>query len=355
MSPNQTPKTRKGKGKGKGNGTRPQTLPVAVISSSRSKNPQTTSYSKGRSFRVADSELICLVPGVVATSLSAGLSAYLLNPGLTNVFPWLAPIAGNFASYRFHKLIFKYEPACASTRSGLLAFAFDPDPSNPLPSTLSALYAFRHRTSGSVFATHALDIGRRVSAGPVKKLVRTTATPVTNSVLSLYDLGTLYVYCGNADSTATLGTLTVSYDIEFFDPQAVESPSTIDRFVGNNGINNQFPLGLTPSVFGNSPVTYNPVSSASTFYFNATGNFLFVFQWIGTGGLTTNFVFTASTSVVLISQQASAFSTTYITVVMTCTSTQNTGFVTLTTAVQPTSTTSGTIYIVGSNAANVIL
>lgn len=40
-------------------------------------------------------------------------STWQLNPGQKSLFPWLAGIASNFESYKFHGLVFEYKSMSA--------------------------------------------------------------------------------------------------------------------------------------------------------------------------------------------------------------------------------------------------
>lgn len=81
------------------------------------------------------------VSNVFATGNASNVSTFAqqsfpLNPGLAQVFPWLAQIASSFQLYDWEGLIFTYKPLQGEGGSNILgkvvmATSYDPDASNP--------------------------------------------------------------------------------------------------------------------------------------------------------------------------------------------------------------------------------
>lgn len=214
-----------------------------------------------------------MVPMISSSTFSLGLFSVALNPGLFASFPWLSPIAQNFQSYRFTSLSFTYVPTCGTTTTGLLMMAFDPDPSNPSPNSLPAMYSYRVRVASQPWARTTLSVPVSSFGGKssLRKMVRNAGETVANSSLPNFDLGTFYLYAGNGTAIPLCGTLEVAYTVEFFVPQPPEG--------GGISVSEWNPAvtGTTPSVpapWGNPIVPLTGSLECQFVYNSLLGNVL---------------------------------------------------------------------------------
>jgi len=262
-----------GKGKGKGKnakkGTATVAVPVAVSTKGRSQGPR-VSGSRGGGFRVRNTELLQSVQMGTTSSVPTALYFFGINPGLQLSFPWLSLIAQNFQSYQFHSLRFDYRPSCPTTSAGLVAMAFDPDPSNPEPTSLQNLFSFRERVNGAPYSRLTLQVPQRaLGALGKRKLIRTApGVAVSNSALPQFDCGNLYMLAFQGSSTSFIGTLEVSYDVELLEPQPSEGSSPVVTMLAGGIITPTNPFGPSPVV---SPGPFSAVVSGGGLHFNFVG------------------------------------------------------------------------------------
>jgi len=181
-------------------------------------------------------------------------TSYSLNPGLAATFPWMAAIAENFEFYKFLNLEFWYIQATATSTTGTVYMAFDPDAVDDPPPSSTALIDLNVKTVGSPYVNLKLRIPPKSKF--VKDLyVRTGA--VSGTDLKTYDLGNFYIATDGCNVTTKIGALFVSYRVALISP---ELP-----------ISSQFVAGL--NVFSTVPVTANLFASPSIFGDTNIGSF----------------------------------------------------------------------------------
>lgn len=178
----------------------------------------------------------------VSTLVGAGTGAVLaglgLNPADPNVFPWLTGIARNYALYRWHYISVSFVSAQPTTTSGTVALGtfYDiNDLANWVASgTFGDLLASSQNAIGPVYG-HALeprgpynesDLVVRFDVGMAHKRTPWHLVSVANEAGTADDNQRVAVYIGshlspnNAANGAVMGTLHVSYKVEFINPVA---------------------------------------------------------------------------------------------------------------------------------------
>lgn len=219
---------------------------------------------------------------------------YPLNPGMSTTFPWLSQIAANYQQYRFHGLVFEFRPLITdfvtSGAPGVVVMATNYNADQ-------TAYASRQIMENSEFAvsvkpTNALM--HMVECNPdqtAMKLynIRTTALP-NNQDLRLSDLGLFQFATQSNPNNQNLGELWCTYCVEFFKPVMAIENSVVEavatHFTRNN-IANNVPMGTTTTSAAGSLLISNITNTAITIAgLNVTGNYEFIFTWIGTGGVT---------------------------------------------------------------------
>lgn len=225
--------------------------PAAIGTTSISTQPRIGGSSSpggggsGKSVRVTHSALFGSVSGTTALSVQT----FRLNPGISDVFPWLSGIAGVFDMYRIVNASVRYVPVTGTDTEGALYVAWDPDPTDPVPTTKSQIMAFASAVTGPVWKSFSLKIP---SLGP--KYVR--RGEVVGAALNTYDNGQLFVCTQSADSQL-LGDLYVDYTIELIMPHVYSSNGALyqPQFFAKSGgtIAKATPFGTLP------PLSYGPV------------------------------------------------------------------------------------------------
>lgn len=169
------------------------------------------------------------VTNVALSTVSDALKSMLtfnLNPGNPVLFPWLANISRNFASYRFERMDFIYEPSAPTSVGGFVLLAHDPDPTNLLPSSRQALGDFRRTSRFAPFEGGLLRVPSPElnTLGP-RKMVRTDSL-TSREMSATFDSGMVHVFAVGPESYALAGELHVAYTVRLMSPQSVDPPVT---------------------------------------------------------------------------------------------------------------------------------
>jgi len=218
--------------------------------------------------------------------------SFPVQPGIPTLFAWLSNQAIFYQEYRFRKLIFSYETEIGSTATGKVMFAFQEDPSDPLPGGKQEMLENQWKASGAPWEPFSLEIpSRALNALGNKRFIRSGAL-ASNLDVKTYDVGQLIVAV-QGTSTALQGELYVDYEIEFHTPilsvkqlsnsfsRTITSGGTVDKtnFMGNVPV-------LSSSGVDIAPLNRNII-------FNRVGYYYIVINVIGTGLHT---IFTADTT-----------------------------------------------------------
>jgi len=146
-------------------------------------------------------------------------TSFAINPGLSNTFPFLAQIAGNFEEYHMHGLVFEFvsttSPYNAASAMGSVIMAMEYNAAAPA-------FTSKPQMENSDFAVSArpdkcMIYGVECANNATNNLfIRQGAGPLP---LTTTDIGTFQVATLTPLATGvTLGELWVSYDVELFRP-----------------------------------------------------------------------------------------------------------------------------------------
>jgi len=222
----------------------------------------------GRGTRIVHSEYLGDVVSGTANTFTN--QSYWLNPGNTDLFPWLAAFAQQFDQWKPNGIVFSFKStsssyAGASTQAlGGIVLASDYD-------VIDAPFSSKVEMENSQFAVstksdcnsiHAIECA--AAERPIELLkVRSSVTPSDN--LQWYDLCNFQVATfGVPASNTNLGELWVSYDITFFKEQVyggIRGYSILQTsFRGITGISTSAYTGtdgLVAETTGNLACTFN--------------------------------------------------------------------------------------------------
>lgn len=220
--------------------------------------------------------------GNVQPTSTFDASAYPLNPGLDVTFPWLSQIAPAFQQYRWRGLIFTYKSTSAdlvsttNTSLGSVIMATDYDAVSPDIQTKREMlnYEFSATAKPSTSFIHMIETAKSQTYDRGLLYTRDGPVPV-GADKRLYDIGTFYIATDGMQNpgvtTAQIGELWVSYEIEFLKPKfglstGVESdvwymwPDVVDaqyRLIGDPIYAKRFgTLGTTLSLSGTPEATF---------------------------------------------------------------------------------------------------
>jgi len=189
------------------------------------------------------------------TSTGSGFNArsYSINPGLAPVFPWLAPIANRYETYKLRRLVFHYVASCPTSTSGLLMMALDYDAADALPASQSEMLNMNDKTSGPAWSNTSFVAALREGDKSPSKYTRSGVVP--NTDIKTYDVGSLVVGFQGV-SAATIGILYVEYVVDLFTPQMSEEQESAAGSINGDGTEAGDLFG-TPIPTGAVPATAN--------------------------------------------------------------------------------------------------
>lgn len=215
-------------------------------------------HSRGEKTRVTHREYI----GDVYSTTSAFVAqSFPLNPGMEEMFPWLAPVANSYTNYRLCGAVcdFVSQGSDYANTAGLgyVAYATQYNPLAPdfLDKRELLNYEFADAVKPSRNMTHWVEC--KPSDIPCdEKTIRSGSIPA-NADLRLYDHGKFFIAVGgNTASGSIIGQFWCSYDVEFYFPK-ISSTGT-----GNSNYWRQIRSGAAFNVpLGNAVIANDPANT----------------------------------------------------------------------------------------------
>jgi len=229
--------------------------------------------------------------------------SYPLNPGMSELFPWLSATAQNYEEYEWRGVILEFRSLASSLNassltSGLgaliMATQYNPlDPDFPDKRTMEN-YEFASSSKPSENCIHPIECKR--SMNTATHLYVRTGPPEANADLRLYDLGNFQIARQGmpVDFNGTvIGELWVTYEVEFFKPKLVSTTGATalaDSYIGANA-QSGVPFGTN--------ITSTAIMSANTCGCQFLGNLVlmpptchgrFYFNFYGTSATIANLI-----------------------------------------------------------------
>lgn len=278
--------------------------PVAISMGLRNRAPSVV--TEGGVCKITHSEVFA---AVASTGAAFNVLSFSVNPGLATCFPWLAPVAARYETYKFRRLEFIFRTQAATTQTGSVCLAFDFDACDEPPETYMEAMAYRDKSLSAPWGLQKLVCDLRQGDRLPSKYTRVGAL-AGGQDLKTYDVGTLHVGMEGV-AAATVGLLEVHYTVDLYTPQMSDSVGGVMK--DTDGLD-------ATHVFGTSP-TYNEYSSlpgtvntaGQVFTFDQMWEGLIAFTLTGTG-LSNNWnpVASASGSFSSIGQAVNAAGTTVV-------------------------------------------
>lgn len=211
--------------------------------------------------------------GEVLGSVAFAVTSYSINPGLSSLFTWLAPMAGQFESYLFDKCDFLFETEKSASTSGAVMLAIDFDASDAAPANKQQMMAAHNAVRSAVWQESRYRADRAdLRKFGTQRYIRSGAL-AANQDIKTFDVGNLFVATqGCADATA-IGELYIEYEIHLITPQA--DPAALfganSALVTAGGtISKSAQFGTAAVVTGGLPIS----ASGNTLTFNKVGQYL---------------------------------------------------------------------------------
>jgi len=121
-----------------------------------------------RSMTLSGREYVSTVqtPTYTAAAISGfTTTSQLLRPTDSVLFSWLAGIAKKFEEFKFHKLVFTYEPQCSTSTTGSVAMWFDSDPTHSAPANWNSVINTAANVHGAPWAKHVFAVPSHLYSG----------------------------------------------------------------------------------------------------------------------------------------------------------------------------------------------
>jgi len=203
------------------------------------------------------------------------------NPGLSNLFAWLALQALFYQEYTVKAIRFVFETEKATTLSGKVMYAFLQDSSDPLPASKQEMMENQLKAAGAIWQPFALAISMsNFSALGRSRFVR-SGNLAANLDVKTYDIGQLVVAVQGMADTSACGELYVEYEIELKTPISSSAQLANALSVEVTGVTpSQTSLyGTTPTLKGGLNVT----ATGNVLTFNTVGQYVAEWDIQGTG------------------------------------------------------------------------
>lgn len=185
--------------------------------------------TKHSSTIVGEPEYIC----DVVSSTSFSIRKFVLNPGVSQTFPWLAPQAVGYEQYKPKGIIFEYRPTCgdaiSSTNNAMGSVIMGTEYNVNLPDFPDKQTMVDHEYSTDLkpdeCGIHPIECLR--SRTVLDDLYIRNGTESVPD-LKFYDLGNFYIATiGQQTAGVTIGELWVSYEFEFLKPTLASRTTNI--------------------------------------------------------------------------------------------------------------------------------
>jgi len=171
-------------------------------------------FNGGKAIVVRHREYLQQITSVAAFT---GAGRYIIQPGLTDNFPWLGQIAGSFEQYQC-VVKYIYRNRCSTSTGATVYCAMQYDVHDPEFKTVEDICTYAGARSEVAWTDFAFDARLQKSAAYKKYLIRTDVLP-TSTDASLYDMA-MFTICGVGTSAGVyLGDLFVEYTFKFFNPK----------------------------------------------------------------------------------------------------------------------------------------
>lgn len=210
------------------------------VSNSLFKSTSSTSAAFGeasRSMRFRRREFIKNVSAVPDTF---SVDVVVVQPGLTEPFPYLSNLARCFTKYKLHGLVYEFvsnvSPYSTTAAMGSLVMAFDPNQGNATPSNKVAMENLFGSASARPDRNMVYGVECKSSDQPFQQyFVRSGDTPWQTDAVE--DFGRFFLAQSQLPSSSypdgsLLGELWVTYDIELIEPRLPTLESGTFAFCG---------------------------------------------------------------------------------------------------------------------------
>jgi hypothetical protein len=163
-------------------------LPVARQRSIVTGSPQ---FNSGRGFVVRHREWL---QQISSNTTFTGAGRYIIQPGLTDNFPWLGQIAANFENYKFRNVRYIYRNRTASSTSYTIYCGVQYDVSDPEFKSIEELMTYTNSREEVAWKDFSFDVKPSKGQLTKKYMVRTDTLP-SGLDPTAYDTALFTMWC----------------------------------------------------------------------------------------------------------------------------------------------------------------
>jgi hypothetical protein len=186
--------------------------PAAAQSSYSTVNP---SFNGGKAIVIRHREYL---QNIISVTTFTGAGRYIVQPGLTDNFPWLGQVAGSFENYLFTDLRYIYVNRCPSSTSGNIYCAMQYDVSDPEFKTVEEIMTYGGASSEVAWDNFSYNAKLKRGEAYKKYLVRTDDL-ASGQDPQPFDTA-LFTICGVSGTAGIyLGDLMVEYTVKLWNPK----------------------------------------------------------------------------------------------------------------------------------------
>lgn len=157
-------------------------------------------------------------------------TAMHINPGNSEMFPWLSSVAGGWELYRFLKLKFHYKTNTATTTNGTILGSIEYAPGSPLPTDYKTMMAYQGAVSSPLYRDFVMPVDIKSAFSQMQwKNVRQDLNEVDTR--KAYDTADLLIATEGNPSGILGGYISVEYVCEFRVPQKSKPLEPVDGLV----------------------------------------------------------------------------------------------------------------------------
>jgi DNA-directed RNA polymerase subunit H (RpoH/RPB5) len=215
-------------------------LPVSKQSNIIARAPK---MNGGRGFRVVHREWL---QQIVSVQNFTGAGRYIVQPGLTDNFPWLGQLAANFENYNVNRIRYVYRNRSSTNSAFTIYMASQYDVSDAEFKSIEEIMNYTGAKEEVCWRDFTFDVKPQKGKLMKKYMVRTDTLP-TGLDPTAYDCA-LFTICGVGSGTAgtLLGELMVEYDITFTNPKMNPSIVSVAGVLAQGGQSNPTSFAANP-------------------------------------------------------------------------------------------------------------
>jgi hypothetical protein len=254
------------------------TAPVARTQRFTNPKPIINYGRDGNTCRVQHIERLGTIQGTSAFTTTQ----FAMNPGLASVFPWLAPIANQFETYKFRRLAILYKPRCATTQTGEVGIAVDYDAADQAPINSVVAEDYQGTVSESPWKDLAY-VANPANLGKEKNYYMRNGPLALNLDIKTYDTANVFVFTEN-NQVALAGYVYVQYDVELMTPQVSPFGFVVPALGGAISTSTGTPanpLGTISNAAAGTIIPALTVDGGGLVHLTAPGTYLVIADYTG--------------------------------------------------------------------------